>query len=80
MSEKYFTFDEAQTLLPVLESLLRTAVDSKQTIETVDSEFDDLRQRIFMNGGTSVDIVTLGGGRAPQQKNLARAQKKQPSL
>ena len=68
MAEKYFTFDEAQTLLPVLESLLRTAVDSKQTIETVESEFDELRQRIFMNGGTSVDILSLARRRAEKDK------------
>ncbi len=73
MSDRYFTFDEAQTLLPVLESLLRNAVESKQTIETVDSEFEDLRQRIFMNGGTSVDIVSLARRRAEKDKAVQKA-------
>lgn len=73
MPDRYFTFDEAQTLLPVLESLLRAAVDSKQTIETVDSEFEDLRQRIFMNGGTLVDIVSLAHRRAEKDKAVQRA-------
>src|SRR3954466_14146285 len=73
MADRYFTFDEAQTLLPVLESLLRNAVESKQTIETVDSEFEDLRQRIFMNGGTSVDIVTLARRRAEKDKAVQKA-------
>lgn len=73
MPDRYFTFDEAQTLLPVLESLLRTAVDSKQTIETVDAEFDELRQRIFVNGGTAVDIVPLARRRAEKDKAVQRA-------
>jgi hypothetical protein len=73
MPDRYFTFDEAQTLLPVLESLLRAAVDSKQTIETVDSEFEGLRQRIFMNGGTLVDIVSLAHRRAEKDKAVQRA-------
>jgi len=73
MADRYFTFDEAQTLLPVLESLLRNAVESKQTIETVDSEFEDLRQRIFVNGGTSVDIVTLARRRAEKDKAVQKA-------
>jgi hypothetical protein len=73
MADRYFTFDEAQTLLPVLESLLRTAVDSKQTIETVESEFDELRQHIFVNGGTSVDILTLARRRAEKDNAVQRA-------
>jgi len=73
MPDKYFTFDEAQTLLPILEGLLRTAVDSKQTIESVDAQFEDLKQRIFMNGGMSVDILTLARRRAEKDKAVQRA-------
>ena len=32
MSDRTFTLDEAQSLLPVLESLLRTAIDAKKAI------------------------------------------------
>ena len=73
MAEKYFTFDEAQTLLPILEGLLRAAVDSKQTIESVDAQFEELKQRIFMNGGMSVDIVSLARRRAEKDKAVQRA-------
>ncbi len=73
MAERYFTFDEAQTLLPVLEGLLRNAVESKQTIESVDSEFEELRQRIFMNGGTSVDIISFARRRAEKDKAVQKA-------
>ena len=47
-----FTLAEAETLLPVLESLLRSAMQSKALIEEVDGEFDAVRSRIFINGGT----------------------------
>jgi hypothetical protein len=73
MAEKYFTLDEAQTLLPVLEGLLRAAVESKQTIEGVDSQFEELRQRIFVNGGMSVDILSLARRRAEKDKAVQRA-------
>ena len=40
-----FTFSEAETLLPVLESLLRSAMQAKAFIEEVDAEFESLRSR-----------------------------------
>jgi hypothetical protein len=73
MADKYFTFEEAQTLLPILEGLMRTAVDSKQTIESVDVQFEELRQCIFMNGGMSVDILALARRRAEKDKAVQRA-------
>jgi hypothetical protein len=38
MSTRTFTLQDAQMLLPTLESLLRTAITSKQLIEKVDAE------------------------------------------
>ena len=37
MSERTFTLDEAQSLLPVLESLLRTAIDGKKLMEEIEA-------------------------------------------
>ena len=37
MSERTFTLDEAQSLLPVLESLLRTAIGAKELMDEVDA-------------------------------------------
>jgi hypothetical protein len=51
-----FTLREAQSMLPVLESLLRKSVESKATIEEIDQEFTVLGERIFLNGGTLVDV------------------------
>ncbi|MGA2689697.1 MAG: hypothetical protein ABSE85_16670, partial [Candidatus Korobacteraceae bacterium] len=49
-----FTVAEAETLLPVLESLLRSAIQAKSLIEEVDAEQQALANRIFVNGGTLV--------------------------
>src|SRR5215472_7885024 len=68
MSDRTFTFDEAQSLLPVLESLLRTAMNAKQTMEEVDAEMQALQHRVFLNGGTFLDIVPLARRRAERAK------------
>jgi len=68
MSSRTFTLDEAQSLLPVLESLLRTAMASKKLMEEVDAEFHTVNQRIFANGGTRVDIVSLARRKAERAK------------
>jgi hypothetical protein len=72
MSDRTFTLDEAQTLLPVLESLLRVAIDCKQLIETVDGEFQDIAHRVFVNGGTHLDILKLARRKAEREKAVQR--------
>jgi len=64
MSERTFTLEEAKSLLPVLESLLRRAVKAKSTVETFEGEMQALTQRIFLNGGTWVDVVSLARRKA----------------
>jgi hypothetical protein len=68
-----FTLSEAETLLPVLESLLRSAMQAKALIEEVDAELESLKSRIFLNGGTFVDIVTLKGRKDEREKAIQRA-------
>ena len=68
-----FTLAEAETLLPVLESLLRSAMQSKALIEEVDGEFEALRSRIFINGGTFVDVEKLARRKAENDKAMQRA-------
>jgi len=68
-----FTLSEAETLLPVLESLLRSAMQAKALIEEVDGEFDSLRSRIFINGGTYVDIEKIAHRKAEKEKAIQRA-------
>ena len=68
MSERTFTLEEAQSLLPVLESLLRTAIDGKKLIEEVDAEFQDVARQVIINGGTYLNILPLARRKAEREK------------
>ena len=52
MSNRTFTLDEAQMLLPILESLLKQAINGKKLIDDVDAELQETAHRVFLNGGT----------------------------
>ncbi len=73
MSERTFTLDEAQSLLPVLESLLRTAIAGKKVMEEVEAEQQELNHRIFLNGGMFLDVVPLARRKAERIKAEQRA-------
>lgn len=60
-------------LLPVLESLLRTAISGKKLMEEVDGELQELSHRIFLNGGTHVDVVAVARRKAERAKAEQRA-------
>ncbi|MBV9574471.1 MAG: DUF2203 domain-containing protein [Acidobacteriales bacterium] len=70
--ERTFTLEEAQTLLPVLESLLRASIDGKKLIEEVDGEFQELAHRVFLSGGMSVDVVHMARRKAEREKAIHR--------
>jgi len=73
MSERTFTLDEAKSLLPVLESLLRAAIKAKQVIEEFEVEQQALNHRIFLNGGTHIDVVPIAKRKAERVKAEQRA-------
>jgi hypothetical protein len=73
MSSRTFTLDEAQMLLPVLETLLRSAVNGKKVMEEVEAEMQELSHRIFLNGGTHVDVVAVARRKAERGKAEQRA-------
>ena len=73
MSERTFTLDEAQSLLPVLESLLRTAIQAKRIMDEVEAELQMLNHRIFLNGGMFLDIVPLARRKAERVRAEQRA-------
>jgi len=73
MSNRTFTLAEAQRLLPILESLLKNAISSKQLIEQVDSELQDLGHRIFLNGGTLVNVLEVARRKSEREKAVQRA-------
>jgi hypothetical protein len=73
MSTRTFTLQDAQMLLPTLESLLRTAISSKKLIEEVDTEMQDLAHRVFLNGGTLINVVEVARRKAEREKAVQRA-------
>ena len=72
MSDRTFTLDEAQMLLPVLESLLRQAINGKKMIEEVDAELQATAHRVFLNGGTMLNVVHLARRKAEREKAIRR--------
>lgn len=72
MSERTFTLEEAQSLLSVLESLLRTSIDGKKLIESVDAELQETAHRVFLNGGMFLNIVHLARRKAEREKSILR--------
>ncbi len=69
---KTFTIDEAQSLLPVLESLLKRAIEGKRAAEEVESSLSDLSRRIYLAGGMRVNVAETGKMRADMEANLQR--------
>jgi hypothetical protein len=72
MAERTFTLDEAQMLLPILQSLLRQAINGKKLIEEVDAELQEMAHRVFLNGGTLLNVVHLARRKAEREKSIRR--------
>jgi hypothetical protein len=68
MADRTFTLDEAQSLLPVLESLLRTAINAKKIVDEVDAEQQALQHRVFLTGGMFLSVVPLARRKAERAK------------
>lgn len=56
---KTFTLDEAQALLPVLESLLGRAIDAKDAATELEEQQTELLRRILLSGGLLVDKAVV---------------------
>jgi hypothetical protein len=67
-----FTLEEAQSLLPTLESLLKRAIEGKQSAEVVESGLSDLLRRIYLSGGMRVDVSSVAKQRAEMEAHLQR--------
>jgi hypothetical protein len=70
---KTFTLDEAQSLLPVLESLLKRAIEGKKSAEEQEAKLQELRQRIFLSGGMQVNVISALRQRAEIDKFVQQA-------
>jgi hypothetical protein len=67
-----FTVDEAQALLPVLESLLKHARECKQAADAVEGRLTELARRIYFSGGMKVDPNWIASQRAEREEHLKR--------
>ena len=70
---KHFTLDEAQSLLPVLESLLKRAVEAKRAAEEIEERFHALSRKIFLAGGLLVDVDRVRRQRAAYESHVQAA-------
>jgi hypothetical protein len=70
---KTFTLDEAQSLLPLLESLLRRALEEKRVAEEGNSALTELSRCIYLSGGMRVDASKVAKLRAEMEQHVRRA-------
>ena len=69
---KTFTLDEAQSLLPVLESLLKRAIEGQQAAEEVERGLADVARRVYFSGGMRVDSAKVVSLRAELEAHVQR--------
>jgi hypothetical protein len=67
---KTFTFDEAQSLLPVLDSLLKRAIEGKQSAELAENRLQEVTRRIYISGGMKVDVAAVARDRYEMEEHL----------
>jgi hypothetical protein len=67
---KTFTLEEAQSLLPLMESLLKRAIDSKLAAQQVEGRLAELGRRIYLAGGMRVNVAQAGLDRAEMEGHL----------
>lgn len=70
---KTFTLDEAQALLPLLETLLKRAIDDKKAAESIEGRLQELSRKIFLSGGFFVDVANVRRQRAALETHVQSA-------
>jgi hypothetical protein len=70
---KTFTLGEAQTVLPVVEALLRRAQAAGLRAGELEMEMQQLGHRIFLSGGMYVDVAVAARRRAEREKTVQEA-------
>ncbi len=68
-----FTLPEAQTLLPVLSSLLERAQAAAGTATAREHTLQSLHQAVFLNGGMHIDLLHVARLKAEQERAVAEA-------
>jgi hypothetical protein len=65
-----FTLEEAQSLLPVLESLLKRAMEGKRSAQEAESNLTGLAHRIYLSGGMRVNAGEVAKQRTEMEDQL----------
>ena len=73
---KTFTLSEAQTVLPVVEALLRRGQAAATLAGGVEEEMQQLSHRIFLSGGMHVNVSVTARRRA--ERRLAACRRPDP--
>ena len=68
MPERTFTLDEAQALVPVFESHIRSAKQGKKLKQNIEEEFHTGGGRIFQLGGVTIDVLHVARRKAEREK------------
>jgi hypothetical protein len=68
---RYFTLDQAQTLLPEVEGILRDAVFHKSEYQKAHEELERTTRKIRMSGGAQVNPASLLAARARRDTSAA---------
>ncbi len=70
--DRTFTLEEAQMLLPVLESLLKRAMGGRERLQELDEESNLLATQIMLNGGMTVDLAAAHARKEEKERLLQR--------
>jgi len=63
-----FTYEEAQSHLPIVSGLMLRAIEAKRMIDSVESEISEFSQRNFIIGGLLPDVHHFARRRAARDK------------
>jgi hypothetical protein len=67
---KHFTLDEAQGLLPVLEALLKRAIEARRAAQEIEEKLQALSRKIFVAGGMFLDVDRVRRRRAAYESQI----------
>lgn len=70
---KHFTLDEAQALLPVLEALLKRAIEARRDAEQIEEKMQALNRKVFFAGGMLLDTDRLRRRKAAHESHVQKA-------
>jgi hypothetical protein len=65
-----FTLEEAHSLLPVLESLLKRAIEGRRSAQAAEANLNEVAQRIYFAGGMRVDTAEVARQRSEMDSQL----------